>query len=539
MSQARTEGWEHPVDVVILHPRVSALGRTAREQRRVDAFARDLARWLYGVPPSELGALARVVVAVLRRELADTRRVCRDRPLLAVEAAARATQALWPLLRWDEPEPPEPEEPDPDDAAGEDGGEEAVAVGPSEEGAADEPQEDEAADGPDGEGEAGAADQEGEGSGDGDGPERQTEVLTPEEVLAALADLPQVDDPELQALAERLRERLGGDEDAVEVGATAADLLQGAGEAATEGALQTDRVARHLEQFLPGVGWSNAPGQLEMTLLERLEGLTALLAQLEDLRKLADHLGRLEESTRRKGPQEGGREEVVGVRLGGDFANALPSELGLLGDPDTEDLFYQRFLERRLVTLELEGAGDEGVAMGDKRGPVVACIDTSASMEGAPEMAAKALVLAVCRQVVPKGRLVHLILFGGPGESTEIRIRRGLGGLEGLIDFLLQSFHSGTDFDGPLLRAMDLLEEQDLHNADVLVVTDGLCRANAHVIERVDKVRAQTGARVWSVVLGRRDVRGVAPFSDEVWQLDPTDAADAVGLVQRFGRSLR
>ena len=285
------------------------------------------------------------------------------------------------------------------------------------------------------------------------------------------------------------------------------------------------------------MGWSSAPGRLETTLLEHLDGLSTLLDRLHELRELADRLGRLEEASRRRGPTEGGREEVVGVRLGGDFANALPSELALLADPDTEDLFYQRFLERRLVTLELEGAGDEGVASGDRRGPVIACIDTSASMAGAPEQAAKALVLALCRRVVPQGRLVHLILFGGPGERHEIRIRRGLGGLEGLIAFLQLSFQSGTDFDGPLLRAMDLLEEQELRAADVLVVTDGLCRANRKVVDRVEEVRHALGVRVWSVVLGKRDVEGVAPFSDEVHRVDPTADGDGLELLSAFRRT--
>ena len=190
------------------------------------------------------------------------------------------------------------------------------------------------------------------------------------------------------------------------------------------------------------------------------------------------------------------------------------------------------------MSLELTGAGDEGRAQGDRRGPVIACIDTSASMEGAPEQAAKALVLAICRQVIPRGRVVHLILFGGPGERTEIRLRRGLGGLEGMLAFLDRSFHSGTDFDGPLMRAMDLLEEEELDLADVLVVTDGLCRAGPDVVDRVREVRAAVGVRVWSVVLGYRDTRGVDPFSDEVLQLDPTDAARSAGLIRKIsGRS--
>jgi uncharacterized protein with von Willebrand factor type A (vWA) domain len=129
---------------------------------------------------------------------------------------------------------------------------------------------------------------------------------------------------------------------------------------------------------------------------------------------------------------------------------------------------------------------------------------------------------------------VHLLLFGGPGEFTELRLRRGLGGLEGLLDFLALSFHSGTDFDGPLYRATELLEERELMRADILVVTDGLCRASQEIIDRVERARVDRGVRVWSVVLGHHSAYGVEPFSDEVWQLDPKEAAETVGLIRRF-----
>ena len=128
-------------------------------------------------------------------------------------------------------------------------------------------------------------------------------------------------------------------------------------------------------------------------------------------------------------------------------------------------------------------------------------------------------MLTVCRQALPRGRAVHLLLFGGPGERTEIRVRRGKGGLEGLLAFLEMGFHGGTDFDGPLLRAVELLGERDLDRADFLVVTDGLGRAAPHVVEKVDRARAERGVRVWSVIIGRQDTRSVKAFSDEVWVL--------------------
>ncbi|MEZ4238816.1 MAG: AAA family ATPase [Myxococcota bacterium] len=99
---------ELPVDVVVRHPAVREIGRDEPDQRRAEAFAKDVARWLYGRPREELGPLARVVTVVAQRELRPTRQICRDRPLMAVEASARATAALWPLLR-DALEPP-PEE---------------------------------------------------------------------------------------------------------------------------------------------------------------------------------------------------------------------------------------------------------------------------------------------------------------------------------------------------------------------------------------------------------------------------------------------
>ncbi len=571
----------HVVDAVVHHPRLQDLPRSLRERTRMNRFAKDLARWLVGRPREELGALARVVTVVARRELRDARRLCQERPLLAVEAAARTVEALWPLLRGPElPDPPESEPPPPpgegEDGDGEgeggggaggaasesdDDGEEGMSVpgggaggGGAGDGEDDEGDGEGAEDGEDGEGDEDADgeeddDADGEENEDADdGPEAEEAEDSPEEdgldpldVLESLAELGPIADPELDALAERLREAMGGDEgdgdggqETVDIASAAADLLAeaGVGQAAAEGALQTDRVARHLERFLPGVGWSAAPGALEHTLLNQLDGLVTLLEKLDDLKELADALGRMEEPTKERGVLQGGREEVVGVHLSGEVNNALPSELALLADPETEDLFYQRYTEHRLISLELTGEGDQGASAGDKRGPVIACIDTSGSMQGAPELAAKALVLAVCRRVLPRNRAVHLILFGGQGERTELRLKRGRGGLESLLAFLRASFHSGTDFDGPLLRAMDLLEERDLLRADVLVVTDGLCRASRSVIERVVDVRDATGARVWSVVLGRSDTRGVEPFSHEVLTLDPDAAAQASGLLR-------
>jgi len=182
----------------------------------------------------------------------------------------------------------------------------------------------------------------------------------------------------------------------------------------------------------------------------------------------------------------------------------------------------------------------EGVAAGCRRGPVVACVDTSGSMSGGREVAAKALILAICRRVLPQGRAVHLLLFGGRGEWIELRLRRGVGGLEQVLDFLAMAFDSGTDIDTPLRRALQLVEtDPAFRRADILVITDGLCRASGAVVQGVQRAREASGLRVWSVVIGRAHLGGVQPVSDQVWRIDSTRPEGALGLVRSIGSQSR
>ena len=109
------------IAVVEQHPRVVALGRVNAEREAAQLFASDLAFWLVGGARESLGVLARVVTVVASRELRDPKRMCRGRPLLAVEAAARAAELLWPLLRYPLDESSEESDGE-EDSGGEGGG---------------------------------------------------------------------------------------------------------------------------------------------------------------------------------------------------------------------------------------------------------------------------------------------------------------------------------------------------------------------------------------------------------------------------------
>lgn len=299
---------------------------------------------------------------------------------------------------------------------------------------------------------------------------------------------------------------------------------------------QQGAVLDDLNQLLPELGWGFGEGHLERVLLEDMARFTALLQQSRALRQIADELGRLEQTQRKRPkPPRGGRDEVVGVHASGNLSEVLPTELALLGSHSTEDLFYQRYVDQRLLSLEYKGAQADVDERRGGEGPVIACVDTSGSMSGVPEVIAKALVLAVMRRVLPKGRRVRLMLFGGPGEFEDRDIGRGPGAMRHFLDFLAMSFHAGTDFDGPLERALDLLAEARYEQADVLVVTDGYARASGAVTRRVQALRRELGFSVVSVVIGGSPA-GVRDFSDRVWTL-PADlgALDNIQLSEWDG----
>lgn len=548
-------------DSVVRHPEVEDLGRGAHEQDRINAFAGDLAAWLVGAPRDTLGALSRVVITVAGRDLRDARAVAAGIPLLAVEGAARATATMWPLLRDPEQETPaaqfERERALKRERGEHIGGTANLGAGVGESGGAGaggeyDPEKDEGQAAGIGEalpkgGDGGTTQGEGKGMtpmfpdlgpnnpGGAGQLDAQPEAIDPRDVIRMLADGELPDDPELDALAGMLRPTYDLITDPVQAGKEIADQLASVGESAFNGCYEGESVCRTLELLVPGLGWGTSVAALHRSMLGQLGALSELLGKLNELKAIARALGRMEAADRNAGTERGGSEEVVGVHFGGEVADALPCELGLLGDPDTEDLFYQRMLERRLVSLELAGAGIGGVADRDRRGPVIACIDTSGSMRGAPEAVAKALVLAICKRVIPQGRVVHLVLFGGPGQLSELRLRRGLGGLAGLLDFLAMTFSSGTDFDAPLRRAVELLGESEMERADLMLVTDGLGHAATDVVALIDEARAVSGLRVWTVLLGKWQDDEVRVFSDRVWQLDAGDGV-AVGLVERITR---
>lgn len=256
--------------------------------------------------------------------------------------------------------------------------------------------------------------------------------------------------------------------------------------------------------------------------------LANMLQNNAKIKELAHKMGRnyiSEEKKKQARIPQASRSEVHGTHRSDDLMRALPSELLNLDDDTLEILFYARLQEKNLLSYELQGVtfvdGEEIEISKKRTGPVVACLDTSASMGGtplcmggAPLLKAKALLLAIANILKKEDRSLHVLLFGSSGEIREFTMK-DQSNSAGLLKFLQQGFGGGTDFETPLRRAFDIIAGQDDYiKADILMISDGDCNLSESFSETLKSKKQALDFTIYSVLCSGTRIPDT--FSDEV-----------------------
>ena len=213
---------------------------------------------------------------------------------------------------------------------------------------------------------------------------------------------------------------------------------------------------------------------------KQLASLRKKLENLRELRDLVRSLGRGGgKGPIRRAPQqifqtgmpegvirsEESPEETRGLTRSGDLSRMLPVEARLLANSRREKnavsrkLFMARRAERMLLSYERAGWVDDQPSRVTDRlelrpasemGPIIVCLDTSASMLGPRETVAKSLTLECMRGAIRQQRRCLVYAFSGPGDVQELELGMGSDSITSLLNFLTMSFSGGTDVDAPL-----------------------------------------------------------------------------------------
>ena len=290
---------------------------------------------------------------------------------------------------------------------------------------------------------------------------------------------------------------------------------------------------------LLGKGWDLSQGILSAQGWRDIIRYRKLLQELPELQKLMATLGRLrhvagedavnslseqvfnpiirEVTVEQETWTDRAAMETGGIVLSDDLSRLLPSELAMLGHPKLKMLWYAKRAERKLLTychcglmpdlmlveqeLDINGPPKEDRSS-KAYGPIIICLDTSASMQGMPETIAKALILEGLRIAFNEQRHCFVYAFGGLEQVLEHELDLTQGGLTKLLKFLQQSFNGGTDVVHPLLVALEKQKTEGWQDADILLISDGRFPVQTLLFNRVEKLKKQQGLRLHGLLLG-------------------------------------
>lgn len=197
------------------------------------------------------------------------------------------------------------------------------------------------------------------------------------------------------------------------------------------------------------------------------------------------------------------RSDIYGVTTGRDLGSLLPSELALFMDDKTENVFIQKYLSDQLQVFRYkseimnpERSLERKPAA--RRGPMVICLDTSASMEGKPQKISQSLVIKAVDIAMKEKRQCFLIAF-----SVSIKPVDVLKECQNIIGVLQKSPTGNTDATKMLDATFSLLESNPEYiNADVLWVTDFLMDlVSGDRLEKMQALRSE-GTRFYGLRIG-------------------------------------
>ena len=211
--------------------------------------------------------------------------------------------------------------------------------------------------------------------------------------------------------------------------------------------------------------------------------------------------------------------DIEGVTVGNDINALLPLELTQYADEQLEDLFYKKFLTRRLQTFRYRSELNKPARQlhqqrAVRRGPMIVCVDSSASMYGVPQKIEMSLLSKLEQTAEELQRDCFLIDFSVSIRPIDLRARLRKRAMQRMgmkpekdSEFVRGDFPfigGGTDAEKMLRLTFALLEGGDNHymNADVLWITDFLIpRTTEDLLNRLPEYKKR-GTRFYGFQIG-------------------------------------
>lgn len=261
---------------------------------------------------------------------------------------------------------------------------------------------------------------------------------------------------------------------------------------------------------------------------EKMELLNKL-RNSEKLKKIAKLAGRYRKlaQVHRKEKVKQGLDSVYSLKQGNDISQLIPSEIMRLLTPATRKQFLLDLLEGKTLQYEIEGKQKKG------KGPIICCIDSSGSMDGVPEIFAKAVALVLLEIAKEQKRDFYCIHFSSGWRNQNLHTNEFLKAdsfnVEELLDLASYFEGGGTEFSPPLDLARQKIGSDKLYDkADIVFITDGESVVQDSWLKEYKEWKSSNKVNIYSVLIDSYDnsVATIRKFSDRVDKLSNVRESD-------------
>ena len=276
--------------------------------------------------------------------------------------------------------------------------------------------------------------------------------------------------------------------------------------------------------------WALMGGIWNVVEFERIRNIVRIQYKYPQVLQVAKVMGRVADV---EGPARiplgvGGRQPVYhgspsdidGVGVGNDLTSLLPSEMVQMTDDELEGLFAYKFATHRLQTFShrsriMHPSHKIRLNRARPKGPMVVCLDTSASMQGVPEEIGHSLVVKLLQLAMQQNRDLLLIPFAVNARPFDVRKNRTR-----LLEFFRKRAEGDTDATAMTgLMIHILCERPEYGGADVLLVSDFQIPMVSERLQGDMRRMREQGTRFYGLQIGETRESHWPDFFDRIYRL--------------------
>lgn len=263
---------------------------------------------------------------------------------------------------------------------------------------------------------------------------------------------------------------------------------------------------------------SRVPFNIKKSVLEKIRSS-------KHLRDFTDIIGKYKECAiaEQKKKDKSAVVEIKSVQMGNKIENALPSDKMNLCNDITKGDFLRRMTQNQLITYDREAEKQKN------KGPIIVCLDRSGSMDNSKITWAKALTIAIL-EIAQKQKRDFACIPYDSYVSDVIIIEKDSPDPQKMIEIAEIDAQGGTNFQLPLQKSLELIEDSRFKESDIVFITDGDCSISDEFERKFKQTKEDKEFRTLGVLVdfGHNTRTSLKGFCDSITTISKiSDVKDA------------